>query len=347
MIDLESANLGELELRELELCLKGGVVSTRGALTQQFESEMAKYLGVQPENVLATNSGTAALYLSLRQVVALQSEAIILPVLTFIASANAIAQGGKALKFVDVDQKTWCIDFTKIEENCFSTILGVNLYGNICNWSKLLSHCCCLIEDACESLGVQTRCANLINYSCYSFNGNKVMTTGGGGMLVGEKQSILIARMIASQGIYEGNCFTPGFNYRMPALNASLGLAQLKRLPEFLAKKKRINTIYRNELSNLCTFQEPGEEGLHSYWYSAGTFKIPAEILQLKLKEKGIPTRRIFKPIPLEPAYHFEGAENQFPIAKWIYDYGLCLPSGTINRDMDIFETCKTIKTIL
>lgn len=300
MIDLESSNLGELELRELELCLKSGVVSTRGAMVQQFESEMAKYLGVKPENVLATNSGTSALYLSLRQLMTFPNEEIILPALGFIASANIVVHNGRLPIFIDVDSKTWCLDFSQIKETRFYIVLGVNLYGNICNWSQAPR--CFLIEDACESLGVQTKYGYLINFTCYSFNGNKVITTGGGGLIVGEKKNILLCRTLASQGLYGGSCFAPGFNFRMPALNASLGLAQLKRLPEFLQKKKRINEIYRNELSSVCTFQEPGEEGLHSYWYTAGTFKIPADILQKKLKEKGIPTRRIFKPIPFEPA---------------------------------------------
>jgi perosamine synthetase len=343
MIDLDSANIGYVENASIADCLLDGTVSTRGYMTAEFERLIAKYLGEQTQHILAVNSGSNALYLALKCCNLKPNSLVAIPALTFVATANAVVLSENTPFFVDVNLDTWCIDFQEPLPSAVEAIIGVDLYGKVCEWEEYNGDAK-KISDSCESFGVRSPISEFLDFICYSFNGNKIITTGGGGLLIGEESSIKCARILASQGVFENEVVMTGNNLRMPALNASLGIGQLSRIEELLTRKRRINEIYRNELSNVCEFQEGNINTPHSFWFTAGRFEREAKDLAIRLENKGIPSRRVFKPLPLEPAYKCEGF---FPNAEYIYQYGLCLPSGTFNSDNDIALVCKTIKSIL
>jgi perosamine synthetase len=173
-------------------------------------------------------------------------------------------------------------------------------------------------------------------YSTYSFNGNKTMTTGGGGIVAGNNLAKI--RELIKPAYHDGLAY----NYGMPAHNARLGLEQLKKLPKYLEKKTTFNKIYREELSFL-KFQkdEPGP-----CWMTAALFPewVNIERLQIRLRGRGIPTRRIFK--PLNHYKHLADGKT-YPNAERIYKHGLCLPSSVKNSEKDILETCRAIKKLM
>lgn len=328
--------------------------STKSSLVRQFEVEVAKNFNLDFNNVIATNSGTSALHLAIKVT---RASRIILPVTTFIATGNAAKYTGAYLDFCDINENTWCIDNTKLFEriNIFNPhlVLFVDLYGNISNIigfpeSENIS----IIVDASHSFGLfpdKSR-LNKVDYFCYSFNGNKTITTGAGGLIVSKEyfkndniKSLLQQGL--SSNIYDEYTYV-GYNYKMAGINAALGLMQLQYLDFFINRKNRINEIYRNELKDVVKFQEPEPYVKPVWWMTACLFDegIDIEDLMKKLDKYNIETRRIFKPLNRYKPYH---SNQRFPVAEMIYDRGLCLPSSTVNTDEDIFFVCQTIKEIL
>jgi len=189
---------------------------------------------------------------------------VIVPVLTFVATVNPIKYVGATPVFVDVDIHTWNIDPAKIEENITKktkAIIPVHLYGNPCNMDEITKiaykHNLYVIEDATESLGAKHKgvhTGTLGDLGCFSFNGNKVITTGGGGMVIGNNEKHLAhIKFLVNQARDESKGYyypEIGFNYRMTNLEAAVGLAQFKRLNDFLVKKRTFNMIYRDELKS-------------------------------------------------------------------------------------------------
>lgn len=318
MIYLDQSNINESDIISVIRTLRNNQVSTAGTTVQEFEQAMAKWLEVP--DCIATNSGTTALHLALMEIGYNKNHEIVIPALTFIATKNVIEYIGSQVIIKDVDSKTWLLSPNAERE--YSNIIPVDLYGNPYRGHSF-------IFDAAESLGVQIdrRAAQI----CYSFNGNKIMTTGGGGLLVGPNLDSIRAKI--NPGHYDGI----GYNSRMPALNAALGLGQLQRLDGFLAKKRRFNQIYRDELPTL-KFQKATSGSDPSWWMTCCLFEQGAEIMQTALKERDIPTKRIFKPL---------ADRESCPNAWYIYDHGLCLPSSTLNQDEDILMVCKEIRTII
>jgi len=307
---------------------------------REFEIAMARYLGVS--GCIATNSCTAAMHLALMECGVGSGHELIIPALTFVATRNVIEYVGAKPIISDVDLETWCITDKTIPRKgkIPKGIISVDLFGNPVGinkefiklaFSNLFGNQFFLISDSAESLGTKDPYDESVDYLCYSFNGNKTMTTGGGGLLIGENLNYIREKI--NPGHYNGI----GYNYRMTGLSAALGLAQLKRLPEFLKKKRRFNEIYRNELDELVTFQKATPDSNPSWWFTACLFPEHIHIaeLQNKLLEHHIPTRRIFKPLA------------DLPNANYIYKHGLCLPSSTLNTEEDIYQICKVIKQLI
>ena len=289
---------------------------------------------------------------------------VIVPALTFVASVNPVVYMGAHPVFVDVDRDTWNIDPEKISSAITpntKAIIPVHFYGNPCAMDKIIAiarkHNLSVIEDATESLGALVNgqyTGTIGDIGCFSFNGNKIITTGGGGMIIGgNPQQLEHIRFLINQardnsrGFYHPEI---GFNYRMTNLEAGLGLAQMERLTSFLDKKKEYNDIYRQELSGIegIAFQKEYKGAQSSWWFSCIFLKngMDARILQEKLKEKNIPTRRVFMPLLEFPPYQ-QYKKEEYKNSYEIYERGLCLPSSTLNTSDDIYEVCKAIKEIL
>ena len=304
--------------------------STRSPKVAEFEKAMAQYLGVS--DCVAVNSGTSALHLALLACGIEDYDTVIIPVLTFIATANAISYTGAGILFEDVHPKTWVMCGHYDED----FIVGVDLYGNECDAATYLGN---NIGDCAESLGLDA--TRSYQCECYSFNGNKTMSTGSGGLIVG--LDIEKIRELANVGRKKGEFNSIGYNYRMNGISAEMGLKQLPYLDKWVAKKRRFNQIYREQLSDIIQFQEPTPGSNPSWWFTAGLFEKGRDIisLQKKLSANGIPTRRIFQPLNQLKPYR---TEERFPVAEDIYNRGLCLPSSTLNSEKDILRACKIIK---
>ncbi len=361
-VQLDAPNVGSLEKKYLGRAIDDGYVSTVGPLVHEFENAFARFLGAA--RAVSTQSGTAALHIALHELGIGPGDEVIVPPLTFIATVNPVMQTGAAPVFADVDPATWGLDPSAVENRVTRktrAIIPVHLFGNPCDMAGIMrvakKHRLAVIEDATESLGASYdgKSTGLFGaFGCYSFNGNKVITTGGGGMVVGgnpkrlEHIRFLInqARDV-SKGFYHPEV---GFNYRMTNIEAALGMAQIERLSGFLRLKKCFTAIYREELSGIdgISFQETYQGAESSLWLTALTIQGhgPIPELQERLKRKGIPTRRVFPPVTGFPPYR-RFARGSFPVSQDIYEHGLCLPSSTLNTERTIRRVARVIKDIL
>ena len=287
-----------------------------------------------------------------------------MPALTFIATVNPITYVGAIPVFVDVDRQTWNINPEEIEKAVTANtkaIIPVHLYGNPCNMAEIKrvanKYDLYLIEDAAESLGATYQgqfTGTFGDLGCSSFNGNKTITTGGGGMVAWNNvEQINHIRYLVNQArdesaeIYHSEI---GFNYRMTNIEASLGLAQMQRLEEFLGNKRLFQSIYKEELNGLngVCLQKEYEGASSSCWLTCITVKndLPIRVLQNKLREKGIPARRIFTPINELPPYK-DCRALSCRNSHYIFEKGICLPSSTLNNEDDIFYVCEVLRELI
>lgn len=356
---LDTPNLGKIEKKYLAETINKGFVSTFGPYVSQFEKKIAKFLRVK--KAVSTQSGTAALHVALYELGIGPGDEVIVPALTFVATVSPVVHVGAKPVFVDVNRKTWNMDPEKIKKNITKrtkAIIPVHFYGNPCDMHSIMriakKHKIFVIEDATESLGAKYKrkhTGTIGDFGCLSFNGNKTITTGGGGMVTGKNTHKLEhIRFLVNQARDESHGYyypEVGFNYRMTNLEAALGLAQLERLNGFLAKKRKFHAIYKKELSSLkeIRFQEEYENAESSWWFTALAFtgKTNISLLQKKLREKNVYTRRVFMPVTEFPPYR-KYKRGSYTNTYDIYNSGLCFPSSTLNSEKDIYYVCKILK---
>lgn len=364
---LDDPNVGELEKEYLIKAVESNYLSTAGPFVPEFERRFASYL--QAGYCVATQSGTAALHIALYELGIKPGDEVIVPALTFVATVNPVFYVGATPVFVDVDSITWNMDPEKIEEAITPrtrAIIPVHLYGNPCNMEEIMrianKYGLFVIEDATESLGAvyQGRMTGTIgDIGCFSFNGNKIITTGGGGMIVvkSEERAEHIRFLVnqARDKRVEGY-FHPeiGFNYRMTNLEAALGLAQLERLPEFLEKKRRFYQIYKEAFQGCkeLTMQQEETGGISSAWLSSVRIDLDKLGLEMgdlcrALQADGIPWRRLFRPVVDLPPYIKYRRGCKYENARRLFQTGLNLPSSTLNTAETIEAVAGRILDIL
>jgi len=359
---LDAPNLGEIEKEHLTRAIDAGYVSTVGPFVSKFEEKFAGYIGVR--KAVSVQSGTAALHMALYELSIEKGDEVIVPALTFVGSINPILYAGAKPVIVDVDPETWNIDSEEIKKAITKNtkaIIPVHLYGNPCDMDAIMKiakeYNLYVIEDATESLGATYKgrqTGTFGDFGCFSFNGNKLITTGGGGMVItdDEKRAKHIKFLVNqardnSKGYYHPEM---GFNYRMTNIEAALGLAQLERIDKFLEKKRNFRKIYQKVLDDLpyIKFQQESNNASGSWWLTCVKIdknNIDIDDLMLKLKEKGIPSRRIFMPASKMP--YLKKFSKSCPNAYEIYNQGICLPSSTLNEEEDIKKAALIIKEIL
>lgn len=358
-IYFDAPNVGSEEKKYLNDAIDSGYVSTVGPLVSEFESKFAAYLNM--EGAASTQSGTAAIHLALYELGIGKGDEVIVPALTFIATVNPVLYVGATPVFADVEKDTWNISPDEIERLVTpktKAIIPVHLYGNPCDMDAIKEIAekrgIAVIEDATESLGAIYKgrhTGTLGDFGCFSFNGNKIITTGGGGMVVGKDTKRLdhIKFLVnqardKSKGYYHPEV---GFNDRMTNIEAALGLAQFNRLDEFLEKKRSFNKIYREELKEVeeISFQKECEASRGSYWLNCILVKDSVS-LQEQLKRRGVDNRAIFIPITEFPPY--QGVKRlDYENSYYIWRHGLCLPSSTLNTEENIRYVCKILKEII
>ncbi len=361
-MELDAPNIGPQEKKYVVEVLESNFVSTFGPYVGRFQSEFARRVGVP--GAVSLQSGTAALHMALYELGVGPGDEVIVPALTFVATANPVMYQGATPVFVDVDATTWNMTPENIAAALTKktkAIIPVHFYGNPCRMDEIIDLAAArnisVIEDATESLGARFAgryTGTWGDFGVYSFNGNKIITTGGGGMIVareperlGHIEFLINQARDNTKGFYHPEV---GFNYRMTNLEAGLGLAQLARLDEFLQKKKEHNLIYRRELGKLAdiSFQEEARGGMSSWWFTCIMVakEKGASKMQEALNEKNIPTRRVFMPLIEFPPYKGY-KKGEYKSSYDIYERGLCLPSSTLNSPEDIYTVCKAIKEIL
>lgn len=362
-IYLDAPNVGTLEKKYLNKAIDTGYVSTVGSFVPEFEERFAQYLGVR--KAVSTQSGTAALHIALHELGIGRGDEVIVPALTFIATVNPVIYVGAKPVFADVEIETWNIDPHEIERKITKktkAIIPVHLYGNPCEMDSIMKiakkHNLFVIEDATESLGAHYKgkyTGTFGDFGCFSFNGNKVITTGGGGMIVGKnKRKLDHIKFLVNQARDDSTNYYHseiGFNYRMTNIEAALGLAQSKRLNALLLKKKKLFKIYQKGLEGLdhLHFQKSYNNSESSYWLVCIMFEdriVNITKLQKELKARNIPSRRVFMPLT-EFAPYKKSKQADLKNSYYIFENSLCLPSSTINHPGSISYTCKVIKKLI
>ena len=348
-IYLSPPHLSGRELGLVRDAIDSNWVAPLGPHVDAFEEELSEVVGVP--HALALSSGTAALHLALIVLGIGAGDEVACSSLTFSASANAIHYTGATPVFVDADEATWTIDPLLLERALderpqIRAVVAVDLYGQCCDYDALRTICAdrnvTLVQDAAESLGASYRDApagGQGELTAFSFNGNKVITTSGGGMLVsGNHEWIDHARKLSTQARepalhYEHTEI--GFNYRLSNLLAAVGRAQLEVLPERVEARRRINERYRELLTGVpgISFMPEAQYARSNCWLtcilvdpeSAGADR---ESIRVALEAEDIESRPLWKPMHLQPVY---GGD----VSAGLFERGLCLPSGSALSDDD------------
>ncbi|OAT80385.1 LegC family aminotransferase [Desulfotomaculum copahuensis] len=361
-IPLDAPNIGELEKEFVIRALESGYVSSVGPMVAEFEERFASYVRVS--HAVATVNGTAALHLALRLLDIGPGDEVIVPALTFIATVNPVLYVGATPVVIDVDPLTWNIDPVEVEKAITEhtrAIIPVHLYGNPADMCRIVElarkYNLFVVEDATEALGAtyEGRFTGTFGHiGVFSFNGNKVITTGGGGMLVTD-DSVLAsrARLLVNQGrvpgVIEYEHVEMGYNYRLNNLQAALGLAQLERLPEFLDAKRRNTALYRKLLQERSglKWQCEMEESVSNWWLFSiliepDKFGAGRNDVMEKMKSAGIQVRPLFMPLTKQPAYNRYNM-NECPVADFLHKNGINLPGTSLLKEEDIRQVCQVL----
>jgi perosamine synthetase len=342
-IPVAEPEIGEEELQNVIEAVKSGWVSSKGPFIEEFEKSFSSYIGVK--HGVATSNGTTALHLALVALGIGKGDRVLVPSLTFIAVANAVTYTGAEPIFVDSHPEYWCMDPSKIEEKIddqTKAVIVVHLYGHPCDMDEIMriaeDHGLHVIEDCAEAHGAECKGKKVGSFgiiSCFSFYGNKIITTGEGGMCLtnneelAEKMRILRDHGMSPQKKYWHEVI--GFNYRMTNLQAAIGVAQLNKLDKFVEKKRKLAKIYNHFLNNVKGLTLPPEMpwAKNVYWmYSIlvkNEFGINRDHLIEKLANSGIESRPFFHPIHTMPPYK---RNEKNLIAEKISKEGINLPSS-------------------
>jgi len=352
-IYLSPPHLSGEELKYVTDAFESNWIAPLGPHVDAFEKEFSTFLGIG--HAAALSSGTAALHLAVRMLGVQPGDEVICPTLTFCATANAVIYEGARPVFLDIDPTTWTLDTNLLAEELKESaqrgklpkaLIAVDLYGQCANYDAILDICSQydipVIEDAAEALGATygSRKAGVFGkIGIFSFNGNKIITTSGGGMLVSEEESyVRRAKFLSTQARDPAPHYQHtmvGYNYRLSNILAAIGRAQLKVLPERVDARRKVFETYRRALEGYSGigFMPEALYGKSSRWLTCITideklFGANREEIRSCLERQDIEARPIWKPLHLQPAYSHLRTRGG-TVAEKIFDQGLCLPSGS------------------
>ncbi len=363
---LSPPEVGDRERALLLDAFDSNWIAPLGPHVDAFEREFAEFVGMR--SAAALSSGTAALHLALILLGVGAGDEVLVPSLTFAASANAVTYVGARPVFVDSERASWNLDPELVEEELAervhagrdqpAALLGVDLYGQCADWDPILASCANygvpVIEDAAEALGATyggKPAGSFGVLNVFSFNGNKIITTSGGGMLVADDPDVIArARHLSTQARdpaphYEHTEI--GFNYRMSNLLAALGRGQLEGLPTKVARRRAINARYRAAFADVpgIGFLPNAPFGEPTNWLTVITVEEPAAIRE-HLESLDIEARPAWKPMHLQPVFA-ECEMRGGAVAEEIFRTGLCLPSGSAMSDVDVDRVVTGVLEVL
>lgn len=369
-IHLSPPYLSGNEFENISCALNGGYIAPLGEWVEYFENEISKIassLRDKPLNVLATSSGTAAIHLAIRALDLKDGDIVLASSLTFIGSVAPLLYERCEIVLLDCDESwhtspdiiTQAINELRKDGKKAKALIITHLYGQMADIEKIADICnkeqILLIEDAAEALGACINGKNAGSFGVagiYSFNGNKIITTSGGGaILSNDLKLIQKAEFLSTQAkeiadFYEHKTY--GYNYRLSNILAAVGVAQIATLNSRIKRKREIFSIYKNELSGFIEFMPEIHGCIGTRWLSSGILdnKGHVKILIEALKNNSIESRRVWKPMHLQPLFcgvKFIGNG----ISNDIFDRGICLPSGIKMSDDEVKHICDIIKKAL
>lgn len=371
-IYLASPHMGGMEQEFVKEAFDTNWVAPLGPNVNNFEKEIAEYVGVKDAAALV--SGTSAIHLALKSLGIKSGDRVFCTSLTFAASCNPIMYEKGEPVFIDSEPESWNISSVALEKAFIKAkeenklpiaVIVVHLYGQSADMDKIMEICnrynTPIIEDAAESLGATYKGKQTGTFGklgVFSFNGNKIITTSGGGMLISnDVKKIAKARFWSTQSRDNARHYQHtelGYNYRMSNITAGIGRGQLRVLNERIAQKKNIFERYTEyfkdieeiEMMPICEYGNP------NYWLSCITLKKVSKIkpidIILALEQENIESRPIWKPMHIQPYYSkfefFNHNEDGISISEDIFERGLCLPSDTKMTEEDINKVINIIK---
>lgn len=369
-IYLSSPHMSGNEQKYINDAFKTNWIAPLGPNVDAFEKEIASYVGTK--GAAAVSSGTAAIHLALQLLEVSAGDIVFCSTFTFIASANPIIYQGATPVFIDSELDTWNMSPVALQtafeealakDKLPKAVIVVNLYGQSAKMDELASICdqygVPIIEDAAESLGSTykgKKSGTLGRFGIYSFNGNKIITTSGGGMLVSnDLEALDKARFLATQARDQAPHYQHsqvGYNYRLSNILAGVGRAQLEVLDERVESRRNIFNLYREKLGHLESIEfMPEMSGTFSNrWLTTilvheNEFNVTVSSIIKELAKKNIEARPLWKPLHLQPL--FEGMQiyshTEQNVSEYLFNKGLCLPSGSNMTEEDQMKVIDTI----
>lgn len=358
---LSLAHMGGTEKKWVDEAFKDNWIVPLGPNVDEFENRLEKYLNT--ESVVALSAGTAALHLGLVMLGVTMGDEVICQSFTFSASANPICYQGAKPIFVDSEPDTWnmspkaleeaIIDRKKVTGKYPKAIIPVHLYGMPAKMDEILAiankYNIPVLEDAAEALGSEykgKKCGTLGNYGALSFNGNKIITTSGGGALIcpdeeSAKRVVFYATQARENRPYYYHEVI-GYNYRLSNVSAGIGCGQMDVLADHVARRQEIHKLYSVGLADLPqvkVFDNPSNDFNSNFWLTTvlidPTSNISPDEIRIALNEENIETRLLWRPMHMQPIYK-DAPYYGGNVSEKLFEQGLCLPCGSSLSDEDI-----------
>jgi len=373
--------MGGEEIEYVRTAFESNYIAPLGPMVDAFEEEFSKKVGIP--HAAAVSSGTAAMHLALRILGVGPGDEVFASTLTFIGSVTPIVFQGATPVFVDCDRSTWNMDPQLLSEALRASaergklpkaVIPTDLYGQCADYERIISICSAydipFLADAAESIGAtyNGKCAGVgARGAVFSFNGNKIITTSGGGMLASEDGELIEkARFLSHQARDPAPHYAHsliGYNYRMSNILAAIGRGQLKVLDDRVKKKREIFEYYQRVLGDLpgIEFMPEAGYGRCSRWLTVilitpDEFGMNREDVRLALESENIESRPVWKPMHMQPVFSIERRGEEIghgekhraravggSIAEDLFERGLCLPSGTAMTEEDMDRVIKVI----
>jgi perosamine synthetase len=355
MIHIAEPNLVGNELKYLTECINTNWISSTGNFVKEFERKFAEFCGVN--YATSCSNGTSALHLALLALDIKEEDEVIVPNLTFGATTAAVKHCNANPVLVDIDKQTWNIDPNKIKEritNKTKAIIVVHLFGNPCDMDKILEiakeNNLYVIEDCAQAHGAEyknQKVGSIGDIGCFSFYGNKLLTTGEGGMCTSNNKEIIEKiNLIKNHGMIKEKRYwhdIVGYNYRLTNIQAAIGLAQLERINDFFEKRYKLANLYKDLLKDIkeITYQETTADSKSVNWLFPILLNKKAFELIKRLSDHKIESMNMFYPLN-EMKPYFDSSE--FENSKLISENGLILPLHYNLTEEQIKEVCEVIK---
>lgn len=368
-IFLSFPHLGGTEMNWIEEAFKGSWVVPLGPNVDEFEKRLSRYL--EAPDVVAVSAGTAAIHMAMVMLGVGPGDEVICQSFTFAASANPVTYQGAKPVFVDSEPDTWNMDPAALEEAIIErhratgrypkAIVPVHLYGMPARMDEILEiasrYGILVIEDAAEALGSEykgKKCGTLGKYGALSFNGNKIITTSGGGAVIcpdseaAKRVLFYVTQARENRPYYYHEHI--GFNYRMSNISAGIGCGQMDVLAEHVERRRAIHRLYSEAFKGsdrITVHENPTDDFNSNFWLTTVLIDdADPEQLRQAMNSRNIETRWLWRPMHMQPVYAdapYYGGNT----AESLFSRGLCLPSGSNLTDSDIERVVTTLKSVL